>query len=394
MAEFRMPSLGADMRAGTLVAWLKQPGDHVGRGDIIAEVNTDKGVIEVEVYNAGTVERLLVEPGTKVPVGTALATIREDAPAAEGRPVHEAEPAREGEVSREGAAAGGERRRISPLARRLAADLGVDLSTVVGTGPGGAITKEDVEARAGAAALPGAGVERVPVPAAGPRPPGAPPAGMRSAIAAAMSRSKREIPHYYLSNLIDLGAAMTWLAERNRERRPGERVLLAAVLMKAVARALRDFPELNGRYQNDRLQPSPAIHVGFAIALRQGGVVAPAVHDTDRKSIGEVMRHLRDLVNRARAGSLRSSELSDPTITVTALGERGVDAVYGVIFPPQVAIVGFGRTVERPWSAAGQIVSRPTVTATLSADHRVSDGHRGGLFLAAVSDLLQRPGEL
>jgi len=131
-----------------------------------------------------------------------------------------------------------------------------------------------------------------------------------------------------------------------------------------------------------------------AISLRGGGVVAPALHDADRQSLGDLMRNFRDLVQRARAGGLRSSELSDPTITVTSLGEQGVETVFGIIYPPQVAIVGFGKIVERPWSVGGRIVSRPLVTATLSADHRVTDGHRGGLFLVAVDRLLQEPGRL
>jgi pyruvate dehydrogenase E2 component (dihydrolipoamide acetyltransferase) len=131
--------------------------------------------------------------------------------------------------------------------------------------------------------------------------------------------------------------------------------------------------------------------VGVAISLRGGGLVAPALHDTAGQSLGDLMRQLRDLVQRARSGGLRSSELSDSTITVTSLGEPGVETVFGVIFPPQVAIVGFGKLVERPWAVDGQLVARPVVTATLSADHRVSDGHRGGLFLAAVDRLLQAP---
>jgi pyruvate dehydrogenase E2 component (dihydrolipoamide acetyltransferase) len=139
---------------------------------------------------------------------------------------------------------------------------------------------------------------------------------------------------------------------------------------------------------------SEAVHVGVAISLRGGGLVAPALHDTAAQSLNDLMRQFRDLVQRARSGALRSSELSDPTITVTSLGERGVESLFGVIFPPQVAIVGFGKVVERPWVVDGKIVARPLVYTTLSADHRVSDGHRGGLFLAAVDRLLQEPSRL
>jgi len=147
-------------------------------------------------------------------------------------------------------------------------------------------------------------------------------------------------------------------------------------------------------WSGGKVVQSSDIHVGAAISLRGGGLVAPALHYTDRQSLDELMKNFRDLVMRARAGSLRSSELSDPTITVTSLGEQGVDAVFGIIYPPQVALVGFGKIVERPWSSDGQIVSRPVMTATLSGDHRVTDGHRGGLFLAAVDRRLQEPEKL
>jgi pyruvate dehydrogenase E2 component (dihydrolipoamide acetyltransferase) len=283
------------------------------------------------------------------------------------------------------AAPAAERLRISPSARELARKLGVDPATVAGTGRGGAITREDIER---AAARP------VPAP-----PAPAPPAAdrltrMRQTIAAAMTRSKREIPHYYLATTIDLHRAMTWLAELNSKRPVTERLLHGVLFLKAVALALRQVPELNALWDGNRAVPSPSVHVGVAITLRQGGLVAPALHDTDRLSLDELMQRLRDLVNRARAGSLRSSELSDPTITVTSLGEQGVESVFGIVYPPQVAIVGFGKVVERPWVADGQVVVRPVVTATLSGDHRVSDGHRGGLFLAAVDRLLQEPDKL
>jgi pyruvate dehydrogenase E2 component (dihydrolipoamide acetyltransferase) len=206
-----------------------------------------------------------------------------------------------------------------------------------------------------------------------------------------MTRAKREIPHYYLAHTIDMGQATAWLAVENARRPVPERLLYGVLLIKAVALALREVPELNARWRGDRVEPSAAIHVGVAIALRGGGLVAPALHDADRQPLGELMRALRDLTQRARTGGLRSSELSDPTITVTSLGERGVESAFGIVYPPQVAIVGFGTIRTRPWVIDGAVVPRPLVAATLSADHRVSDGHRGGLFLAAVERLLQRP---
>jgi pyruvate dehydrogenase E2 component (dihydrolipoamide acetyltransferase) len=209
-----------------------------------------------------------------------------------------------------------------------------------------------------------------------------------------MARSKREIPHYYLATTIDMHRAMTWLANENLKRSIADRLLYGVLLIKAVALALKEVPELNSVWRGNEPVLRPAVHVGVAISLRGGGLVAPALHDTAGQGLGDLMRQLRDLVQRARSGGLRSSELSDSTITVTSLGEQGVEGVFGVIFPPQVAIVGFGKIVERPWAVGGQIVARPLVTATLSADHRVSDGHRGGLFLAAVDRLLQEPQRL
>ena len=373
MAEFTMPSLGADMEAGTLVAWLKKPGESVKRGDIIAEVETDKGIIEIESFMTGVLEKTLVEPMTKVPVGTVLAIIRE-----EGKPVTETKPA--APVAEAG------RLKVSPAAKRRAIELGVDPSTVRGTGPGGAITREDIERAAGA--------KSVAVAPAKPEAEADRQARMRQSIAAAMARSKREIPHYYVGTTIDMSRALAWLTEENLKLPIKERLLYGVLLLKAVALALREVPELNAVWKENEVVRSEAVHVGVAISLRQGGLIAPALHDTDRQSLGDLMRNFRDLVNRARAGALRSSELSDPTITVTSLGEQGVESVYAVIYPPQVAIVGFGKVMERPWVVDQQVVPRSVLTATLSADHRVSDGHRGGLFLAAVDRLLQEPERL
>jgi len=394
-----MPILGADMTAGTLLEWRKQPGDAVRRGDIIAEVETDKGLIDVEVFASGVIERFVVQPGQTVPTGTVLAIIREDgpaaapaarAPAAEPAPAAVA-PLRAPAVSVKAPpapiAAPARRARVSPLARKVAAQLGIDPATLRGTGTGEAVTREDVERAAAERAAPAA-------PAAAPARPRIDVARMRQTIANAMARSKREIPHYYLAHTIDLHRAMAWLAEENARRPVTERLLYGILLIKAVALALREVPDLNAVWRGDHAEPSAGVHVGVAISLRGGGLVAPALHDADRRPLGDLMRAFRDLVQRARTGGLRSSELSDPTITVTSLGEQGVEAVFGIVYPPQVAIVGFGAVVTRPWVVDGAIGPRPLVTATLSADHRVTDGHRGGLFLTAVERLLQAPERL
>jgi pyruvate dehydrogenase E2 component (dihydrolipoamide acetyltransferase) len=398
MAEFVMPALGADMNAGTLMAWLKQPGDAVSRGDIIAEVHTDKTDIEVEVFTGGVIEKLLVEPGTEVPVGTPLAIIREDGVAPTEAPA-EAAPVTEHEH---------ERILASPSAKALAQELGVDLSTLHGSGPGGRIQRSDVAAAAkpseppapAAQAAPAAPRPAVETPPPPPRPAAARPpvedkqAAMRQAIAAAMTRSKREIPHVYLGETIDMSNAIRWLGEENLHRSVKDRLLHGALLLKAVALTMRDVPELNATWQGDQVVQSDAVHLGVAIFLRGGGLVAPALHDADTLSLDELMRALNDLVARARANRLRSSEYSDPTITVTSLGERGAETLTPVIVPPQVAIVGFGRLVERPWISEGQILPCPVVQAVLAADHRVTDGHRASAFLNALQRRLQEPENL
>ncbi len=217
---------------------------------------------------------------------------------------------------------------------------------------------------------------------------------IRQAIAAAMGRSKREIPHYYLAETIPLRRALDWLAARNAARPVTARVLAGVLQLKAVALALAKAPELNGFWREGAFVPATGVHVGVAISLREGGLIAPAIHDVDKKDLDTLMSDLTLLVTRARAGSLRSSEMSDPTITVTNLGESGAEAVYGVIYPPQVALVGFGRIVTRPWVEDGELRAVPLATASLSADHRASDGLRGARFLVELRERLQHPEDL
>ncbi len=379
------------MTAGTLVAWRKEPGDAVRRGDIIAEVESDKADVEVEIFMNGVLEKILVEPGEKVPVGTPLATIRLDPGEVEPAPAPAAPAAMPAAgpppMPRAHAGAPAEGRApISPAARQLAAELHVDLATVTGTGPDGRIQRRDVLAAAEAQRAVAA-----PTPEAAPRDKQT---RMRQAIAAAMMRSAREIPHFHLASTIDMGAATAWLAEENARRKIADRLLSGVLLIKATALALREVPELNASWIDERVMLHESVHTGIAISLPGGGLVAPALHDADRQSLGDLMTNLRDLVMRARAGSLRSSEMSDPTMTITSLGEEGAEAVYGLIYPPQVALAGFGRLHARPMSIGGQVVSRPVVVATLAADHRVADGHRGSRFLAAVEHLLQTPEKL
>lgn len=410
MGEFRMPSLGADMEAGTLVMWRVKPGDRVKRGDIIAEVETEKGIIEVEVFEEGVVEKIIIQPGEKVPVETVLATIRsEEAPGMPAAEIakevtvpipagvepqvklipEEVHPMDQRPLVQPPVEPAEKRIRISPLARKLAAELDIDLSTVQGTGPQGAIERADVE-RAAAAKK-----EKLPTPVVTAKPPKVEfQASMRRAIAAAMARSNREIPHYYLQTRIDMSRALKWLEAENQKRSIKDRLLPVVLLIKAVARALGDVPELNGYWIDDHHQPQEAINIGFAISLRQGGLITPAIHQVDLKSLDELREALHDLITRARAGRLRSSEMTDATITVTNLGDLGVETVYGVIYPPQVALVGFGKISEQPWAENGMLGIRPVLTATLAADHRATDGHQGARFLEALNRHLQEATKL
>ncbi|MFE7896846.1 2-oxo acid dehydrogenase subunit E2 [Streptomyces sp. NPDC057424] len=467
MAEFTMPSLGADMDEGMLQEWLIHPGDQVHKGDPVAVVETAKSTIEVECFETGTIGKLLVEPGTTVPVGTALALIepaaeesrkaerprkaekprkREKPRLPEGaearRPARRAShrapaPARpeltagppadrerghleagpllrhlaeysgveleglEGsgpggrvtrtDIEQAAAAARPSRLRATPLARRLAAELDVDLTAVAGTGKDGAVRATDVREAASRPAPTAAPVPHVTAPV---RPSADHTDTMRQAIAGLMARANRDIPHYYLSTTVDLADAMEWLHEHNRQTPVGERLLPAALLLKAAALAAREVPELNGFWTDDRFEAGDGVHLGMAVSLRGGGLVAPALRDADTLPLPQLMASLKDLVTRARTGRLRGSEVSGSTLTVTHLGDQGVEAVFGVIYPPQVALVGFGRVVDRPCAVDGLLGVRPVVTATLSADHRATDGAVGARYLTVVDRLLHHPEQL
>ncbi|MCK5826475.1 MAG: 2-oxo acid dehydrogenase subunit E2 [Desulfuromusa sp.] len=369
MADFIMPSLGADMTSGMLVSWLVEEGDQVKVGDIVAEVETAKGVFEVETFNGGVVGKILVQPGdAEIAVGTVLATIGEESAvvAVVDAPT--------------------ERLRVSPAARRLADENHIDLSQVEATGAQGAISLADVEGLIAAAA-------------ASPPVRNAPKKesavdfkmGMRQAIAAAMSLSNREIPHYYLATDIDMGRSLSWLEEQNRQRSIRERLLPVVLPLKAVALAIAKVPELNAHWVDGQLQLKSAVHIGFAITLRGGGLITPALHNVDQLNLDQLMAAMSDLISRTRSGKLRGSEMTDAGITVTGLGDLGVRTVYGVIYPPQVALVGLGKISEQPWAENGLLGVRPVLTATLAADHRASDGHLGGQFLDALNKFLQEP---
>ena len=393
------------MEEGTFTEWHGEPGQNVVRGQVICVVETQKGAVDVEIWQAGTLAKLIAAPGQKIPVGQVMALIATDGEDWKTIAATAAPPARGGARGLETPASGDVhgmtaaaaapagvpgaarptmpgRVKISPAARRRAEELGVELAAVKPSGTHDVISIADVELAAAAAT-------------SAPQPTLAKPpdrqAAMRDAIAAAMSRSKREIPHYYLATSINAERAIRWLEKRNGAVPIAERVLFAALELKAVALALRETPELNGFYEGGAFRPGIGMHLGVAISLRGGGLVAPAVHDVDKLSLADLMVQLRELLRRARSGQLRSSDLSDPTITVTNLGDLGVETVFGVIYPPQVALVGIGRLYVKPWVMEGAIVPVRVLHATLSADHRVSDGMRGARFLSEFERLLQQP---
>jgi pyruvate dehydrogenase E2 component (dihydrolipoamide acetyltransferase) len=482
MAEFRMPSLGADMDVGTILEWLVKPGDAIRRGQVVAVVDTAKAAMEIEAFEAGVLQEILVGEGTQVPVGTPLAIIapapaadhgpapaapapaapahaapahaprgrrtkeRPAGPAAATVPARAKEPAAEerdavrratppvrhlahqlgvdladvpgtgsdGHVTHEDvlAAAGrsapapmppapevasASRLRVSPRARHLAAERGIDLTAVTGTGAHDAVLAVDVERAAGpvggeeGAEEPGTAATGRPTPRA------ADPerrAAMRAAIASLMSRSNAEIPHYYVQQTMDLGAALGWLRARNADLPPASRLLPAVLFLRATVLAAQAVPDLNGHWVDGALRPADRVDLGVAVATRGGGLITPAIPDAAPLGIHELMARLADLVARSRRGTLKQAEMAGATITVSSLGEAGPDALAGVIFPPQVALVGVGGIVERPWAVAGMLTVRPTTTITLAADHRASDGRTASAFLAAFANALAHPEEL
>jgi len=395
-----MPSLGADMDRGTILEWRKQPGQRVERGEIVVLVDTDKAEIEVESFEAGWMEALLVREGESVPVGTPIARIRTTAgaeapppptPARVEAPPAPAKPVTAPPVTPTVAPPrpAGARLHVTPLARRRAQELGIDLASLHGSGADGAITRDDVER---AAAAPAAKAPPAPIEAPA-RAPESRRAAMRSAIASAMERANREIPHYYLATRADLSRALARLQERNAALPLPDRVLPAALFLRATALAAAEVPALNGFWRDGAFVPGDGVHVGVIVSLRSGGLLAPALRDAATKSTAELMRELRGLVARARAGTLRSSEVAGATLSVTSLGEQGVETVFGIVMPPQVALVGFGRVHEEAVAHDGMLAARPVVDITLSADHRASDGHTGGRFLAAIRRRLEEPDE-
>ncbi|MCD6173560.1 MAG: 2-oxo acid dehydrogenase subunit E2 [Sulfurimonas sp.] len=381
MSQFLMPSLGADMESAILMEWLVKEGDRVTKGQVIAEVETSKGVIEIEVFEDGVIEKLLVEEETECKVGVVLAIINSDSEEVSQVKVESEEKIVESQkelvVETEN-----ERLKISPIARKKADELGVDLTKIEPIN--GVIHLSQVEAMSKTISKIPEKKEKVKKEKN----------GMRQAIAAAMSKSNSEIPHYYLSTSINMTPALNYLAELNKERSIKERILPVAILIRGVVLSLKETPQLNGFWLDDEHQISQEIHPGIAIALRKGGLMTPALLDAQNLGLNDTMNSLSDLISRTRTGKLRASEMTKQTITITNLGDLGVESVYGVIYPPQLAVVGLGAIVDSPWAEGDTLCVRKVMQATIAGDHRATDGRIGAQFLDKLNQFLQKPEEL
>lgn len=394
--EIAMPSLGADMDQGKLLEWHIKPGDVINQGDLIAVVETQKAAVEIESFRSGTVTELIAQVGDLIPVGQTIARLElAAADGAAAAPVSPAPiaavPVSAAPVSVIPAASTGtseQRVRISPAARRRASDLGLDLHSLSGTGRDGAIELHDVEQ----ALIARANNTEAKTPAT---PAGPSLINVRAAIAQVMSRSKREIPHYYLQSQLCIDQLVSWLDNQNQHLPPEQRLFMPAVLMRAITLALTTSPALNGFYEHGQFTPSAAIHLGITLALKPDGVITPAILDAQDLSLSQFNSAFNNLVQRTRAGKLRNRELTDGTITVTNLGDLGADAVTGIIFAPQVALLGLGRIHKVPIvDGDGGLRAGWVIKVSLAADHRVSDGLAGSKLLNTLGRLFNQPEQL
>jgi pyruvate dehydrogenase E2 component (dihydrolipoamide acetyltransferase) len=393
--EVVMPQMGADMKEGTVVRWLKKEGQEVKRGEIIAEIETDKANIEIEAFESGVFRKILAQPGETVAVGQVIALIAapdEDvsqyeaapSPTREAAPAEAAEPARAPTAARPRAAEG--RVRASPVARRIAEEKGVDLRQVSGSGPEGRVVRRDVEAFLARGVAPAA-EERPAAPAA------AEPvtmSRMRQAIARRMAQSKREAPHYYVTAEIDMTEAQRLRSQLNVYLGEEAHVSVNDLLVKAAAKALAKYPIFNTWFVEGEIRRHELQNVCIAIALEEG-LIAPAVVDCGSKSLAQIARASRDLAERAKSGALKPEEYSGGTFTVSNLGMFGLDELIAIIQPPQTAILGVGQVRSVPVVREGQIAVAEVMKAALSADHRVTDGAQGAQFLGEIKSFLENP---
>ena len=395
-----MPQMGYDMQEGTLVRWLKQEGEEVARGEAIAEIETDKAVIEMEAYASGVVLKTVVAEGSTVPVGEAIAFIGVQgepvpdvapATAAPEEAAPEPEPAAE---TTEAAAPAADEVRASPVARRLAQEKGIDLTLVRGTGPNGRITRDDVLAHESSAAEAPAPAAAAPAPveAAAGRQQGelVPLSRMRQAIARRTAQSKREVPHFYVAAGVDMTAAMA-LRQQINEALAGEaRVTVNDLIVKACALTLAKFPAFNASFEGNNLRMNPAINVSIAVAVEYGLLVV-SLGDCRGRSLAEISQAARGAVERAQSGVLREDDYTGGTFSISNMGMFDVDSFSAIIYPPQSAVIAVGTVRKQAVVRDDQITMAQMMQATLSTDHRVADGAQAAQFLVEVKRVLENP---
>jgi pyruvate dehydrogenase E2 component (dihydrolipoamide acetyltransferase) len=379
--DFNLPSLGSDMDGGRVIRWRVAVGDSVHKGDTILDVDTEKSEIEVEVWQDAVVSEILVPEGAEVPVGTTLARLSVGAGAPLAAPSEMPSPT---------PPAPSETPSPTPPAGESSEPQVAAVTSPPPVGP--------------SSPLPTPRTVYWPSPISAHRAPPAPAVvGVESlsrsdrrqaAVASAMERSNREIPHFHLSAEIDVSAAIDWVESTNSTRPPPERILLAALLLAASARAAKARPRLNGTWTDGVFRPADSVQLGVAVHIRGGGLMTPVLPDANQMELTTLMVELRGMVTRARTGKLRSTDIGEPTITVTNVGDGGADSVFGLIRPPQVALVGFGRVRDRAVVVDGQVVVRPVIVATVSMDHRVNNGHTGSAYLDTLAKLIRSPEEL
>jgi pyruvate dehydrogenase E2 component (dihydrolipoamide acetyltransferase) len=398
-----MPRLSDTMTEGVLSEWRKGEGDPVHRGDVLAEIETDKATMELEAYDDGVLERHLVAPGTTVPIGQPIAvigdgtgTVSAPAPAqaepAEAVPPPAAAPAPTTPAPGPAAAGPPAAVRTSPLARALAREHGIDLSTVTGTGPGGRIVRADVQSAITVAA-PASQPAPAPAPAAAPIAAGdekIPLSAVRRITARRLTESAAA-PHFYLTSVVDAGRLLAFRAEINqRLAADGVKISITDLLVRACAVTLRVHPQVNASWGGDHILRRANIHIGVAVAL-DDGLIVPVIRDADRKSIGEIAGEAHTLADRARAGKLTPDEFTGSTFTISNLGMYGIDHFTAVINPPEAAILAVGAATDEAVVRDGQVLAATTMKLTLSIDHRVLDGATAAAFERDLVQVLEEP---
>lgn len=399
MANFvEMPQMGAGMEAGKILTWNVAVGDTVKKGDDLAEIETDKVAINAESFFSGVVLDILVPAGTEAKVGEPIAVIGEAgekyekpsggaaAPAAAPAPAAAQAPAPSATPVASAPAAGG-RVKASPLAKKIAAEKGVDLAGLQGSGPGGRVVKRDVEGAQAAAAAPSAAPVAVPAGLTGEK---VPLTGMRKGIVRKMTESKAPVPHFYVTMAVDMDAAMALREQINAGLEKAEKISVNDMIVKACALALKKHPSLNAVFGGDHILYPDRVSISVAVAI-DDGLIAPDIHDADVKSLGAIAREVKDKAGRAKAGKLGPDEYGQGTFTVSNLGMFGVEEFTAIITLPQSAAVAVGGVTQEPVVKDGAIVVGNRMRFTVSADHRITDGAGSAQFAAEVRKLLENP---